>query len=187
MATLQQSHGEITRVFIDWKNFHAPKNLIDDEQTASLLVDYIVQNYGGNVSFTALNAAVAALGNQVLTPEPTPAEKAAADAVKAEARMRRDYLDSKKPQGFDHAAAEKEKAQATVVKKAQQEAEIKRIESRITSEINEYLATTPYGVDYSQTESNREKLRRVRDQHNRRTLEGVQQAYAEVKAAKSKL
>src|SRR5438105_3307625 len=95
-----QSKGEILQVMTDWETFHAPKNLIKDEQTAHLLVDYIVKNHGGIISYTSLNAAAAALASQVLTPEPkklTAEEQAAIFQAKELKRIQREQLENSVP------------------------------------------------------------------------------------------
>jgi len=182
MSVVQQSHGEIIRVFTDWKSLYAPKNLIDDEQTASLLVDYVVKNYSGIVSFTALNAAVAALSSQVLKSEQQVAAEA---AERAEARMRRDYLDSKKPQGYDPKELSR---QATERAASQSTEKLATLNASISREINGYSRGNAFGsVDYIATESGQIELRRVASQHNLKTVAGAEAALEAVRVAKSKL
>jgi hypothetical protein len=182
-----QTHDEIFRVITDWKTFHAPKNLIDNENTMTLLADFIAKNHSGSVSFTSLNAAVAALGSKVVTPELTEKEKAAAFATKMEAKMRKDYLDSLKVKSV--VETQKNNAQdAAEAKKAADAKELANLKSEIAREIDGHIVGHPSGgVNYTRTNSERDTLRGVLAQHKCDTIEGAKHALSAVVGAKNKL
>jgi hypothetical protein len=182
-----QSNDEILRVFTDWKTFHAPKNLIDNENTTTLLADYIAKNHGGSVSFTSLNFAVATLGPKVITPEPTEKEKAAAFAKKMEAKMRADYQNSIKQKSV--VETKKNNAQdAAEAKKAADAKELANLKSEIAREIDTHMVGHHSGgVNYTRTYSERNTLRNILAQHKCDTIEGAKHALSAVVGAKNKL
>src|SRR5216684_1001526 len=116
-----QGNEEIYRVFVDWFENVAPKNLIQNDHNGKLLSEYVVSR--GVVSVGTLNAAVAALGNQLqYTPAPRQKsqEEIAADfQAKEMKRIERERAENAKP--FVHstkvaeakAAEEEAKHQAT--------------------------------------------------------------------------
>lgn len=179
---LQQSNEEVLRVWGNWKK-RAPVNLIDNEATTMLLADFVAKNYGGVVSYAALDAAVEVLGDRVLVPELTKEQK----ADKIQAKMQRDFQESLQPntvQGVSERNAQREAAD----KKAADEKELKSLISRIEQEINNHVKGHMSGaMDYAGTESERDSLRLVRDIHDRRTIAGAKLALAAVQIAKRKL
>jgi len=160
MTALQQTQGEILRIFVDWKNLYAPKNLIENDQTASLLVDYVIKHHGGLVSFTALNAAVTALADQVLKPEPKPLTLDELAAIE-NTRMHADYMKSIAPQeSFDaKVARDKQKRQAEAASKAQADAK-----GELARAISGYecYRENGAGVDYTATEMVQRELALVK-------------------------
>ena len=189
-TTLQQSVGEILQVWTDWKNYHAPKNLIDNDHTAALLANYVGKHYGGIASRTSLDAAVAALGSQVLVPEPaplTPQQQEIAAANKREARARQEYADSIKSRNLSCTEPLVEQRANTARTDALQK-ELKDLESQIASEINSYQRGNAFGsMDYTATESGQKHLRSIRDQHDRKTAESAKRALSAVRTEKRKL
>jgi hypothetical protein len=182
-----QSREEMSRIWTDWKSLYAPKNFIDDDNSQVLLADFVVTHYGGVPSFTALNAAVVALASQVLTPEPTPAQIEADLAAKANARQRREYLDSLKPQEtLEQQKLSQKRIRQT--QKAVNEKELKSINSLIDHEINGYVVGHANGhTDYAKTNYGQADLRVVRDKYPRNTLENAKAALSAVRTAKVKL
>jgi hypothetical protein len=182
-----QSHEQITSIWTDWKTYHSPKNLKDTEKTMELLADYVAKNYQGIVSRASLDAAVAALGANVLVPEPSAQEKAVANAAKLEAHMRQDYADSKSDKSI--AGTQKRNQQkANEDNKAAAEKAYKTVVNQIENEISNYTIGHVSGsMDYGKTEYGRDKLRKVRDSHDRRTIAGAKSALSAVQVAKSKL
>jgi hypothetical protein len=175
-----QSQTEVLRVVRDWAELYAPSNLIKDKRTAELLVDWVIKNDGEIVSFSGLNNAVAALGSQVLTPEPSRAELQAAADAKAEARQRRDWLDSIKPQPSFEARvkADADKRAKESAAKAQKDAA-----GLIQLAIEGYQCyrINGGGVDYGATEMVRQDLRTIRfGDDNILTLEAVKAVILEL-------
>jgi hypothetical protein len=178
MTALQQTQAEVYRVFEDWEALYAPSNLIKTTETASLILNWIL-NSGRVVSFTSLNAAVEVLGAQVLTPEPkqlTADELAAAE----NAKMHRDFMESIKPQeSFDEKVARDKQARLTAqAAKAQSDAK-----GQIELAISGYQCyrTNGAGVDYTATEMMQRELRTVKVGNNFvRTLEVVKQIIQEL-------
>jgi hypothetical protein len=182
-----QNNEQIISIWTDWKNFDAPKNLIDTEQTSQLLADYIAQNFQGVVSRTALNAAVTALASKVVKQEPTKAERDAKQAAKQ-------YLDTvkNKPGRSDRDVQEVQRRNAedaTSVKKAAEAKELATIKAEIAREISSYVKGHPSGhTDYSRTEDGQTKLRAVAANYNQLTsINAVKTVLESVRAAKQRL
>jgi hypothetical protein len=182
-----QSTEEVIRIFDEWGRHHAPSSFIQNEKNAKLLLDHVLKTYG-LVSITYLTEAANALGSQLdLIPELTPAQIEANLAAKSEARMRRDLADSKKPQHtLEQVNLSQQRLDAN--KKTANEKEYKTVLAQIDREISEVVIGHASGhQDYSRTDSAKQTLREVRDQHNRSTINGARTALTAVRAAKSKL
>ena len=153
--------ADVNSIFRVWRNKFAPKNLIDSDKTAQLLAEYVAANYEGIVSIETLNAAAAALGTQVVTPEPSQREKDAARAAKEQARQRRDYQDSIKQRSVTE--VQKINSQDADAAKAVRDAkELATLKSEIAREIGNYIVGHPSGgTNYSATEEGRSKLQKV--------------------------
>jgi hypothetical protein len=160
-------------------------------------IELWVENHArGSWTVENVMAAVDALHEQKLvvwlrSPAPpvvkTPLEIAREQGMKDEAKMRKDYLESIRPtQTLEItrvAQARLDEAKAESLAK-----ELKTLVSQIEYEISNYNVGHPSGsVDYSRTESGRDKLRAVRDQHRRTTIAEAKVALSAVRSEKSKL
>jgi hypothetical protein len=76
---LNQSLQEVNRIFEEWKNNFAPKDLLLDgkqgEANVNALVEYVTLHFGKVVSITNLNAAVEALPTLARAPKKTALER----------------------------------------------------------------------------------------------------------------
>src|SRR5208282_2324099 len=157
-TTLQQSDAEIFRIAKDWEELYAPANLIRDDKTATLLLEWVIANEG-IVSFSGFNHAVAALP-QVLIPEPK-AKTSEELAAEENAKMHRDFMESIKPQeSFDEKVTRDKQARLTAqAAKAQSDAK-----GQIELAISGYQCyrTNGGGVDYTSTEMMQRELRTVK-------------------------
>jgi hypothetical protein len=178
-----QTVDEVRRIADDWGRNIAPKDMIQNEKNAGLLTSYCL-NQSGAVTAGGLTQAYNALRAHLdLFKEPTKAEIAA----KLEAKMRKDYADSIAPQ-TTLGRQKDNQTKADADKKDALAKELKSVLSQIESEINGYTKGHASGVtDYSGTESGRSTLRSVRDQHDRRGINGAKIALDAVRAAKFKL
>jgi hypothetical protein len=177
---MSQSTTEINMTFRDWLDNFAPKWMIQSERNFGLLADYIRDHRQGIVTTTVLNQTAETLRSQLdVVKEPTQQE--ISDILSA--KMRRDYLNSIKPQ------PKVDWVEKVNAKKAADDTakEIKRIESLITSEIDGYGDVSSGKYNYSSTDSKRDSLRSVRDKYHRKTVDNVSQALMAVRAAKMKL
>ena len=181
-----QTIDEVRRIAADWGYNLAPADMVQNENNAQLLVDYCLSQFGvitaGGLT-QAYNALRAKLDLVSQPKKPTQVEIAA----KLEAKMRRDFAESIKPQSvtgrqnFNDQKAAKEKTEALAK-------EFSSINSQIEYEISGYTAGHPSGVtDYSRTESGRAALRGVRDGYDRRSIEGASAALSAVRATKNEL
>ena len=173
-----QSSEQILSIWTDWKNYHAPKGLIENDHTMGLLADYIAKKHGGVVSRTSLDAAVAALGNQVLVPEPSSVQKAIETAAKGDKKMRDDFFKSIKPQTSIAKVAQEKNAA---------DKELKVFTDEIAREINSHAVYRFNRPDYSATESQQNALRDIAAKYDTTTVDGAKRALDAVLAAKSKL
>jgi hypothetical protein len=176
-----QSKGEILQVMTDWETFHAPKNLIKDEQTAHLLVDYIVKNHGGIISYTSLNAAAVALASQVLTPEPkqlTVDEQAAIFQKREFERIQRETLENSVPFQERFEAAERAKKQKEKAAGAQANA---KTDIELAIDAYQCYRTNGSGIDHTMTDAMKAELRTVKVGNDSvRTLAAVRQIISDL-------
>ena len=155
-----QSNEEIFRVFVDWFENVAPKNLIQNDRNGKLLSEYVVSR--GVVSIGTLNDAVTALHNQLqYTPAPrqkTQEEIAADFQARELKRIEKERLENLKP--FTHstkvaeakAAEEEAKHQATA-------------QSQIDYLIHNYSVNAgPGRIDHGKSDSGRAILRNIKIQ-----------------------
>jgi hypothetical protein len=155
----QQSNAEVFRIAKDWEELYAPVNLIRDDRTARLLLDWVLDNEQ-IASFSGFNHAVAALGAQVLYPDAPPLKVKSADELAAEgnARMDKEYQDSLKPQVSweTRVKVETAKRQAEEAAKVQVNAK-----GRLRTLIDSYecYKTNGAGKDFPSTEMVRQELR----------------------------
>src|ERR1700722_15088094 len=183
-----QTQDEVLRLFDEYqRGGYAPSDLILDGDNGKTMFDFVIAKWGV-ISITYLREAEQLLGGKLKrTKAPTQAEIEAERVAKGNARMRKDYLDSRRPQ---QTLEQQKTAQARLDsnKKAAAEKELKSINSQIEREISEHSANHPsMGIDYAKTESERDTLRRVRDEHNRTTIEGAKRALSAVKAKRASL
>ncbi len=82
MNAMIQTYQEAERVFTEWITNYAPKDLIHSDHNQALLAEHIRLHFGGLVSITNLNAAVAAMPELQRTP------KKSADQIETEFRAR---------------------------------------------------------------------------------------------------
>jgi hypothetical protein len=183
-----QSNDEILRTVDDWYRHFRPPNMLNTERNAKALYDYCMEHSGVVTISTLTEAAYSvSAANLDLAPPPKTAEELKIEqAIKGEAKMRKDYLDSLKPQN----AVEVAKAAQARLDKNGAEAQAKELASilaSIESEIEGYTVNWVNGIDYTRTEEGRKTLREVRDQHSRRTIAEAKTALSPVRAAKMKL
>jgi hypothetical protein len=173
-----QSNEEIFRVFVDWFENVAPKNLIQNDHNGRVLSEYVVSR--GLVSVGTLNAAVEALGNQLqytLAPRQKTQEEIAADFQAREfARIQREAAENAKP--FDHGKKIQESVAAKEEAKRQQAAQ-----SQIDFIIHNYSVNAgPGRIDHGKSDSGRAILRNIKIQRGGKydaplTLKVLQQAH----------
>jgi hypothetical protein len=190
-----QSNDELIRVADEWFRNFCPPNLVKEgaagARNAQLIAERCLTHNVLTIStMTEAARELAAEGKLALIPQvkqPTPAEIAAEQAKKAEQRMRRDYLESLKPQRvLDVQKLNADKAATAKAESTQKE--LRGLEAQISREIEDYSASHPMGIDYSRTESGRSTLREVLSQHpNRNTVEKAKQALEAVRNAKRQL
>lgn len=179
-----QSQEEVFRIIKDWAGLgYAPTNLKKTERTADLLINWIAANDGDVMSFTGLNEAVKALGNQVLYSDKEMLEIATQEAIKkaaeGDAKMRQQYYDSIKPQQR-LVETQKQKGVDKVKEK-----EIQNIRDEISTAINGHVVTAPNGQNYSKTEYEQGQLREVLAQHRVNTVANAKAALKAVLDKKS--
>jgi hypothetical protein len=171
-----QSNEEVIRIAKDWVELYAPKNLRED--SAEALITWVLEHDGGLMSFSGLNRAVQALGDQVLVPERSANEIAMERAARGDKHMRDEFFKSLKPEAqkplVDHQKKEAEK-------------ELKTIKDEITKEIENHFVAHHLGPNYSRTESERETLRQVLAQYKTDTVANAKLALSAVREAKAKL
>ncbi len=171
-----QSNEEVLRIAKDWVGLYAPKNLRED--SAELLITWVLEHDGGLISFSGLNRAVESLGDQVLVPEKSQRQKDLEKAARGDQHQRDEYFKTISP--------ESQKPLVDRQKKAT-DAELKGIKDEISKEINNYTVTRHCGMDYAKTEYGQQELRKVLANHDTTTIEGAKRALSAVRAAKNKL
>jgi hypothetical protein len=180
-----QSNEEVIRVMKDWFAYYAPKNVRQDVQTGTLLAEWCLNHEGGITSFSGLDRAVTSLGDQVLVPEPTKAERDAKAAAKA-------YRDTIKNKPGRYTVADTQKDNAASAAKAKTEAtakELAAIKAEISREISSYSKGHPSGgLNYTATESGQAKLSKEAGNYQQLTaVEAAKAVLANVRAAKYRL
>jgi hypothetical protein len=187
-----QTNDELLRVADEWFRNFFPSNLVKDgpsgTKNAELILGRCLQKYG-ILTISGMTESAHELGpERKLALIPEPKQPTQVDiAAKLEAKMRKDYADSIAPQTLE-GTQKRNQQKADADKKAANEKEYKTLVSQIEFEISNHTIGHPSGAtDYSRTESERDSLRQVRDEHDRRTIEGVRRALFAVRSAKSKL
>jgi hypothetical protein len=187
-----QTSDELIRIADEWFRNFCPSNLVKDgpsgAKNAELILSRCLQKYG-ILTISGMTESARELGPEgKLALIPAPKEPTQVEiAAKLEAKMRKDYADSIAPQSLE-ATQKRNQQKADVEKKAANEKEYKTLVSQIEFEISNYSVGHPSGsLDYSRTDSGRDSLRKVRDEHDRRTIEGARRALSAVRLAKSKL
>jgi hypothetical protein len=193
-----QTSNELIRVADEWFRNFCPSNLVKDgpsgTKNAELILGRCLQKYG-ILTISGMTESAHELGPEgKLTLIPEPKEPTQAEiAAKLEAKMRRDYLDSLKPQ---HTLEQQKLSQERLDsnKKAANEKELKTLLSQIEREISEHVVGHASGhQDYSRTESEREtllnaaQLRNVRDVRSIRSIENARRALSAVRTKKATL
>jgi 6-phosphofructokinase len=178
---LQQSNEEVLRIWSNW-SARVPR-LINNEQTADLIADFVAKHYNGLVTQFSLDAAVEALADQVLKPEPTQIDI----AKKMEAKMRADYAASRQPQTVVGVEERNAQLAAQATKDAQAK-ELRELNAQIDREISSHVKGHQSGhQDYAGTASEQDSLKLVASIHNRTNIAGAKLALNAVRVAKRKL
>jgi hypothetical protein len=145
----------------------APAKLQPLHSNADQIAHYIDRNGLNGLSVDDWMVAISVLhaeGKLLWKIEPvekTAAQKAAEDAKKQEARMRRDYLNSIKQKDVQE-VQRNNASDAQDAKNIAAEKELKSIKSEIRSRIEGYKANHPsVGIDYARTESGQTALRNI--------------------------
>jgi hypothetical protein len=185
-----QTHDEVLRVFDEYQRGYATPDLILDGDNGRVMYEFVAARWGV-VSITYLIEAEKMLGDKLARkPQPkvpTQAEIQAAADAKSEERMRKDYLQSLKPQ---HTLEQEKLSRDKLAENKRLAAakELKDVNASIDSEINSYFVGNPNrGIDYSRTESGQQTMKAARDQHDRRTIDGARNALQAVREVKSRL
>jgi hypothetical protein len=164
-----QSNEEIYGVVQDWEELgYAPKNLVKTPAVASLLVEWILANNNGVVSFTGLNRAVIALGSQVVTPEQKPLtqeEQAAIFQQRELKRIQKEQLENSVPFQDRRAAAMQANKDAKTENARQASAWKER--DRLIDSYSINLG--PGRIDHARSESLKNQLRKLDYKKNGKT------------------
>jgi hypothetical protein len=152
---MSQTSQEAFRVFQEWYSAFAPQGLLPSEENVKALADYIRLHFGGVVSVTGLNEAVAAIPNLEYQAQKSPAELAAEFEAKEAQRILREAAENR--------VDWKEKTKKTIdAQKAKQEAEDKQAVAKtaINTAISSYSAnrTSGPGIDYALTQKRQNYL-----------------------------
>lgn len=159
---MYQSKEEILRVFDEWGRNFAPSNFIQNEKNAKLLADYVLSKYG-LVSISYLNEAVKTLTSQLdWVPQMTAKtleDQAAKFAAREAKRIEREKLENNS-KWLDEARAKADHDKERE-KVAKMQADYK---TRLESLIGMFAVNSsiPGRVDYSRTNSLKEKFSKVR-------------------------
>ena len=182
-----QSNEELIRVADEWFRNFCPSNLVKDgprgTKNAELIMGRCLQKYG-ILTISGMTESAYELGpagKLALIPAPkvlTAAEKFEIEAKKAEERMRRDYLDSIKPQPkIDYGAEARKKVEKEMEAKEQADAEV-----QINNEILRYECYRgPNQIDHGKSDGFRKDLLKIEVRRNGKrdaklTLEAVRKA-----------
>jgi len=175
-------------LFDEYSRGFAPADLLRTDANASTMINYVLDKYRV-VTISYLIAAERALGTQLQRTPPVHVPTKTELAIAAEKKMRKDYLDSIKPQ---ETLEQSKLGQARLNEnaKAAIEKQIKNVNAEIESSINSYFVANPNrGIDYGKTESGLAALRSTCDKYPRRTsdLGTAKNCLEAVKAVKYKL
>jgi predicted nucleic acid-binding Zn-ribbon protein len=176
---------QVMKVFAEYERAFKAADLItsgkEGVHNANLLVNYLMEYFGGVITVPNIIAAEKTLGAKLFRVKPkTVAEIAQEQAEKAEARMRRDYLDSIRQQpSFEERVKSVEKAEqeSKGEEKRQQAAQ-----SQINILIDSYsINLGPGRLDFSRAEYFQDQLRKIKVKKNGKydavlTLRKVQEA-----------
>jgi hypothetical protein len=178
-----QTQDEVLRLFDEYGRGLAPSDLIQNEQNAKTLFDYVLEKYG-LVSISYLIEAEQTLGTKLQRmKEPTPAELRDAAAKKEQERMLRDFRESIKPQPSweERMKLEKAQSEAKAEEKRQQDAqrEINRLIDNYTINLG------PGRLDISRAEYFKDQLRQIKIKKNGKydavpTLQKVRKALSKM-------
>jgi predicted nucleic acid-binding Zn-ribbon protein len=178
-----QSNEEVIRLFDEYGRGFAPSDLIQNEQNAKAMLDYVLGKYG-LVSISYVIEAEQTLGTKLQrVKQPTPAELRDAAAKKEQERMLRDFRDSIKPQPSweERMKLEKAEQEAKAEEKRQQAAQ-----SQINTLIDSYsINLGPGRLDFSRAEYFQDQLRKIKVKKNGKydavlTLRKVQEALSKL-------
>jgi hypothetical protein len=149
---MNQSLQEVNRIFEEWTNNFAPKDLLQTPENINALVEYVTLHFGKVVSITNLDAALAALPSLARAPKKTALEREVEFRTKELQRRQREAAENAVP--FNH--AEKVQEQAA---KATLDKEAAAIQSLIKSAIDSYECYRgPNRVDITGTDSRKKSL-----------------------------
>jgi hypothetical protein len=150
-----QSLQEVNRIFEEWTNNFAPKDLLQTPENINALVEYLTLHFGKVVSITNLNAAVAALPHLARAPKKTALEIEVEFRTKELQRRQREAAENAVP--FNHAKVVKAETD-----KAAHDKEQALAANSIEAAILGYQCTKgPNRLDYSLMEQRQGKLRGI--------------------------
>jgi predicted nucleic acid-binding Zn-ribbon protein len=180
---------QVMKVFAEYERAFKATDLItsgkEGVHNANLLLNYLMEYFGGVITVPNIIAAEKTLGAKLFRVKPkTVAEIAQEQAEKAEARMRRDYLDSIRQQpSFEERVKSVEKAEqeAKAEEKRQQVAqrEINRLIDSYTINLG------PGRLDHARAEYFQDQLRQIKVKKNGKydavlTLKKVREALSKL-------
>lgn len=174
-----QSIQEVNRIFQEWKENFAPKDLLLEGEQAkpnvNALVEYIKLHFGSIVSITNLDAAVENLPNLEYAPKKTALEREVDFRTKELQRRQREAAENSVP--FNHAKGVQELADKAALDK-----EAAVIQSRIRSEIDSYECYRgPNRVDITLSVSRKNELRAYHNANKHRDQKKVLSEIQKVK------
>ena len=146
-----QSLREVDRIFAEWKDNFAPKDLLFTNANVDALVAYTALHFGGIVSITNLDAALANLPNLERAPKKTALEIDAEFRKREFKRVQKEAAENVKP--FDQTALIQKEAD----KKASDK-EVAMIQSQIKSAIESYECYRAGRTDFTTTASRKKEL-----------------------------
>jgi len=159
---LQEQVRQATKVFTEYERAFKAIDLItsgaEGVHNANLLLNYLMEYFGGVITVPNIIAAEKALGAKLFRVKPkTAAEIQQEQAEKAEARMRQDYINSIKPQPVYDPKKAEQIAESEKWTKSQTTAR-----NELNAVITEYSTNRgPNLVDHTASEMVRNFLKRI--------------------------
>jgi hypothetical protein len=154
---LMQSLQEVNRIFEEWKANFAPKDLLFTDANVNALVEYVALHFGGIVSITNLDAALANLPNLKRAPKKTALEREVEFRTKELQRRQREAAENAKP--FNHAKGVQQQADKAAHHKQQETAR-----NAINTAIESYECYRgPGRRDFTLMDQRKTRLRATRD------------------------